>query len=157
MQACQAPHAASSHSASSHPEDLWYLLGHDTGRDEWRIFRLDRITGVTATGRRVAARQLPGGDPAAFVAERLSAAPTRHRAVATVRAPAEHVRAPTRHLATRIRPLDEVTCLVNASDDSLTRISQIRAGLTADYTLDADPDVLNHLRATAHRTLHATG
>ncbi|MFI5548069.1 helix-turn-helix transcriptional regulator [Streptomyces sp. NPDC051815] len=136
---------------------LWYLLAHDTGRDDWRIFRLDRITGLTPTGHRAPARALPGDDPAAFVAAQLAAAPTRHRAVATVSAPAEHVRAHTRHLATRIRPVDEATCLVDASDDSLTRITQTLAGLTADYTLDADPDVLHHLRAAAQRTLHATG
>ncbi|MFB7608881.1 hypothetical protein [Streptomyces gardneri] len=83
--------------------------------------------------------------------------PTRHRAVATVRAPADRVRAHTRHLATRIRPLDEATCLVDASDDSLTRVAQTLAGLTPDHTLDADPDVLDHLRATGRRILGATG
>lgn len=137
--------------------DLWYLLAHDTDRDDWRIFRLDRITGATATGRRVPARAVPGGDPAAFVAAKLSAAPTRHRAVATVHAPAHHVRARTRHLATRICPVDEATCLVDASDDSLDHVAQTLAGLPADYTLDADPAVLDHLRTTAQRTLNATG
>ncbi|KJK53604.1 helix-turn-helix transcriptional regulator [Streptomyces sp. NRRL F-4428] len=137
--------------------DLWYLLAHDTDRDDWRIFRLDRITAVTVTGRRAPARVLPGDDPAAFVAERLAAAPTRHRAVATVHAPAGHVRAHTRYPATRIRPVDEATCIVDASDDDLPRVAQTLAGLPADYTLDADPDVLDHLRTTAHRTLHATG
>ncbi|MGW6985743.1 helix-turn-helix transcriptional regulator, partial [Streptomyces sp. NPDC054932] len=29
--------------------DLWYLLAHDTGRNDWRIFRLDRITDPTPT------------------------------------------------------------------------------------------------------------
>ncbi|MEW1635969.1 WYL domain-containing protein [Streptomyces sp. NPDC093801] len=137
--------------------DLWYLLAHDRDRDDWRIFRLDRITGAATTGHRVPARDLPGEDPAAFVAARLSAAPTRHRAVATVRASADRVRTRTRHPAGRIRPLDGATCLVDASDDSLTRIARTLAGLPADYTLDADPDVLDHLRTTAHRTLHATG
>ncbi|MGW7056660.1 helix-turn-helix transcriptional regulator [Streptomyces sp. NPDC054887] len=135
--------------------DLWYLLAHDTHKRDWRIFRLDRISNASPTGHRVPVRSLPGGDPAAFVADRLSAAPTRHRAVATVHAPADHVRAHTRDLATRIRPVDGTTCLVDASDDSLTRIAQTLAGLTADYTLDADPDVLDHLRTTAHRTLRA--
>lgn len=135
--------------------DLWYLLAYDTGPDDWRIFRLDRITGLMATGRRVPARHLPGDDPTAFVAARLSAAPTRHRALATVHASADHVRARTRNLATRIRPLDPATCLVDASDDCLTRIAQTLAGLPADYSLDADSDVLDHLRATAYRTLHA--
>ncbi|MEU7071345.1 YafY family protein [Streptomyces narbonensis] len=136
---------------------LWYLLAHDTDKDDWRVFRLDRITGLALTGRRVPARPVPGHDPAAFVAARLSAAPTRHRAIATVQAPADQVRTRTRNLGTLIRPVDESTCLVDASDDSLTRIAQTLAGLPADYTLDADPAVLTHLRTTAHRTLHATG
>ncbi|GGY15110.1 helix-turn-helix transcriptional regulator [Streptomyces xanthochromogenes] len=134
---------------------LWYLLAHDTDKDDWRVFRLDRVTDLTHTGRRVPARPVPGDDPAAFVAARLSAAPTRHRALATVRASADLVRARTRNLGTRIRPVDEGTCVVDASDDSLTRIAQTLAGLPVDYTLDADPDVLTHLRAGANRTLAA--
>ncbi|MEU5536858.1 WYL domain-containing protein [Streptomyces sp. NPDC020362] len=137
--------------------DLWYLLAHDTARDDWRIFRLDRVTSPTLTGRRVPARPLPGDDPAAFVAARLSDAPTRHRAVATVHAPADRIRAHARYLAARVRPVDRTTCLVDASDDSLGRVAQTLAGLTADYSLDADPDVVDHPRAMAHRTLRATG
>ncbi|MFK0255216.1 helix-turn-helix transcriptional regulator [Streptomyces sp. NPDC090445] len=135
--------------------DLWYLLAHDTDRDDWRLFRLDRITDAAPTGRRVAPRPVPGGNPAAFVADRLSAVPTRHRAVATVRAPADHVRARIRGLGPRLRPVDTTTCRVDASDDSLTRIAQTLAGLDAEYDLDADPDVLAHLRAAAQRLLRA--
>ncbi|MCB5166456.1 YafY family transcriptional regulator [Streptomyces bambusae] len=136
---------------------LWYLLAHDTERDDWRIFRLDRITGLTLTGRRVPVRRLPGGDPAAFVAARLAAAPTRHRAVATVHAPADEVRALSPGLGTRLRPVDASSCLVDASDDSLPRIARMLATLPADYGLDADPAVLAHLRAAARRTLRACG
>ncbi|QHC23646.1 helix-turn-helix transcriptional regulator [Streptomyces sp. GS7] len=135
---------------------LWYLLAHDTAKDDWRLFRLDRITGATPTGHRVPARAVPGNDPAGFVAGRLSSAPTRYRAVATVHASADRVRARTRGLATRIRPLDDATCRVDASDDHLPRIAQTLAGLDADYTLDADPDVLAHLRTAARRALRAT-
>ncbi|MGD3108774.1 helix-turn-helix transcriptional regulator [Streptomyces sp. YGL11-2] len=135
---------------------LWYLLAHDTGKDDWRLFRLDRITGATPTGRRVPARAVPGDGPAAFVAGRLSAAPTRYRAIATVHASADRVRARTRGLATRIRPLDDATCRVDVSDDHLPRIAQTLAGLDDDYTLDADPDVLAHLRTAARRALRAT-
>ncbi|MFK0292579.1 helix-turn-helix transcriptional regulator [Streptomyces sp. NPDC090442] len=136
---------------------LWYLLAHDLDKDDWRLFRLDRIADAAPTGRRVPPRPVPGDDPAAYVASRLSAAPTRYRAVATVHAPAEHVRAHTRGLATRIRPVDEHTCRVDASDDTLPRIAQTLAGLDSAYTLDADPEVLAHLRDFAHRTLRATG
>ncbi|KOY57510.1 helix-turn-helix transcriptional regulator [Streptomyces sp. XY332] len=134
---------------------LWYLLAHDTDKDDWRLFRLDRISDALPTGRRVAPRPVPGDDPAAFVASRLSAAPTRHRAVATVQAPADHVRARIRGLATRLTPIDEHTCRLDASDDHLPRIAQTLAGLDTDYTLDADPDVIRHLRDTTHHTVDA--
>ncbi|EST19089.1 hypothetical protein M878_43260 [Streptomyces roseochromogenus subsp. oscitans DS 12.976] len=136
---------------------LWYLLARATGKEAWRLFRLDRIAGVTPTGRRVAPRPVPGDDPAAFVATRLSAAPTRYRAVATVHASADRVRARSRGLGTRLQPIDERTCRVDACDDCLPRIVQTLAGLDMDYTLDADPDVLTHRRAAAHRDLHAVG
>lgn len=134
---------------------LWYLLAHDVAKDDWRVFRLDRISDPAPTGRRVPPRPVPGADPAAFVADRLAAAPTRYRAVATVQASADHLRAHTRGLATRIRPGNGDTCLVDASDDSLTRIAQTLVALGADYTLDAAPEVVRHLHATAHRTLRS--
>lgn len=132
---------------------LWYLLAHDTAKDDWRLFRLDRITEPAATGRRVPAREVPGGDPAAFTAERLTAAPVRYRAVATVETPADALR----HLGTRVRPVTAATCRVDASDDFLPRVAATLAGLDADYALDADPAVLAHLRAAAHRMLAGAG
>ncbi len=135
--------------------DLWYLLAHDTARDDWRLFRLDRMADPAPTGRRVPPRPVPGGDPAAFVARHLTAAPTRHRAIATVDAPAEQVRAHTHGLGARIKALDDHTCRVDASADVLTRVAQTLAALDADYTLDADPAVREHLRATADRVLRA--
>ncbi|MEU8775489.1 WYL domain-containing protein [Streptomyces sp. NPDC048606] len=134
---------------------LWYLLAHDTNKADWRIFRLDRIADPVQTGRRAAPREIPGGDAAAFVARRISAAPTRYRAVALVRAGADDVRARNRGLGTRVRRLDGNSCRVDASDDDLSRIARTLAGLDVDYALDADPAVLDHLSATAHRMLRA--
>ncbi|MEU8893326.1 WYL domain-containing protein [Streptomyces sp. NPDC048442] len=135
---------------------LWYLLAHDTAKDDWRIYRLDRVTHPTPTGRRVPPRTTPGGDPAAYVTSKIATAPTRYRAVATVHAPAETVRARTWALADRIRPLDDNTCTLDASADTLPRIAQILTALDCDYTLDADTPVLDHLRTTADRALRAT-
>jgi hypothetical protein len=41
------------------------------------------------------------------------------------------------------------------SGDSLARITAILTGIDADYTLAADPDVLNHLVSVADRTRRA--
>nr|WP_236808842.1 transcriptional regulator [Amycolatopsis albispora] len=48
----------------------WYLLAWDLDRADWRTFRADRITPRVPTGPRFTPRELPGGDVAAFVANR---------------------------------------------------------------------------------------
>ena len=49
----------------------WYLVAFDLDRDDWRTFRIDRIRGRLRPGERGRRRTVPGGDPAAFVKERL--------------------------------------------------------------------------------------
>lgn len=48
----------------------WYLVAWDRGRDDWRTFRLDRLTPRTPAGARFAPRTLPAADASAFVAAR---------------------------------------------------------------------------------------
>nr|WP_042178221.1 YafY family protein [Kibdelosporangium sp. MJ126-NF4]CEL13054.1 Transcriptional regulator, DeoR family [Kibdelosporangium sp. MJ126-NF4]CTQ98741.1 Transcriptional regulator, DeoR family [Kibdelosporangium sp. MJ126-NF4] len=50
----------------------WYLLAWDLDRDDWRTFRVDRITPRTPTGPRFTPRELPGGNVATFVVNRFS-------------------------------------------------------------------------------------
>ncbi|MDM7831057.1 helix-turn-helix transcriptional regulator [Cellulomonas edaphi] len=46
----------------------WYLVAWDLDREDWRTFRVDRVTPLTPTGPRFAPRSVPGGDVRAFVA-----------------------------------------------------------------------------------------
>jgi hypothetical protein len=50
----------------------WYLVGWDLERDDWRIFRADRMTLRDAHGPRFMRRELPGGDVAGFVSARFT-------------------------------------------------------------------------------------
>ncbi|MEV4759489.1 WYL domain-containing protein [Micromonospora sp. NPDC049559] len=52
----------------------WYLVAWDLDREDWRTFRVDRITPRVPTGPRFVPRELPGGDVAAFVANRFRGA-----------------------------------------------------------------------------------
>lgn len=49
---------------------LWYLVAWDLEKNDWRIFRADRIRPRTPTGPRFTPRQVPGGDARGFVAAR---------------------------------------------------------------------------------------
>jgi len=75
----------------------WYLVAFDLDRDDWRTFRLDRIRGRARVGERGRRRVVPGGDPAAFVRERLRGAREGEAAVVVpgrirLRTPAARVR-----------------------------------------------------------------
>lgn len=48
----------------------WYLVAWDLDVDDWRIFRADRMSPRTPTGRRFTPREVPGGDARAYVAAR---------------------------------------------------------------------------------------
>ncbi|MQY30834.1 helix-turn-helix transcriptional regulator [Nocardia aurantia] len=54
----------------------WYLIGWDPDRDDWRVFRADRIGLRTPNGPRFTPRDLPGGDVAAFVTGRFRGSDT---------------------------------------------------------------------------------
>lgn len=50
----------------------WYVVGWDPSRDDWRVFRADRLTLRTPNGPRFTPRELPGGDVGAFVTARFA-------------------------------------------------------------------------------------
>ncbi len=51
---------------------LWYLLAWDLDRDDWRIFRVDRMVAHVPTGARFRPRAIPGGDAVEYVVSRVS-------------------------------------------------------------------------------------
>jgi len=67
----------------------WYLVAYDLDRDDWRTFRVDRISSVTVSGHTFVPRPL--ADPARMVAEGITTAPYAHRAVVSVKAAPEEV------------------------------------------------------------------
>ncbi|WP_454083352.1 helix-turn-helix transcriptional regulator [Georgenia sp. Marseille-Q6866] len=45
----------------------WYLVCWDLDREDWRTFRLDRLSGLLRTGVRTAPRELPVDDPSELI------------------------------------------------------------------------------------------
>ncbi|WP_238158465.1 WYL domain-containing protein [Kribbella voronezhensis] len=67
----------------------WYLVAWDNDREDWRTFRVDRMTPRTPTGPRFAPRELPFEDVADDVRPNVSAAIWRYSARIRVHASAE--------------------------------------------------------------------
>jgi biotin operon repressor len=48
----------------------WYLIGYSVEREDWRVYRVDRIDVRSHNGRGFTPRVVPGGDPARFLSAR---------------------------------------------------------------------------------------
>jgi predicted DNA-binding transcriptional regulator YafY len=134
----------------------WYLVGWDRCREDWRNFRIDRLTGPTPTGVRFMPRELPSGDAATYVEQSISRAPTRFEASLTLHASADEIvnRVP-RHWGT-IEPIDARRCRYRTGDDDLRWLAIRIAMLDVDFEVHEPPELGERLRALADRLRRAT-
>ncbi|HEU4703779.1 MAG TPA: YafY family protein [Conexibacter sp.] len=133
----------------------WYLVAWDAEREDWRTFRLDRLERPAAMGTRFAARELPGGDPAAFVARNLRNAQHRHVARVTLHAPAEELRARFPNMWGTLEPLTARTCEYRGGDDSLDWLALRIAGLGVDFEVHEPPALAERCRELGARLARA--
>ncbi|WP_433301607.1 WYL domain-containing protein [Actinoplanes sp. CA-030573] len=82
----------------------WYLLAWDLDRADWRSFRVDRLTAPALTGARFRPRDIPGGDPAAWLRSRMRSLPNRYDVSVVIEAAPDQVRAVVGHWGT-VEPL----------------------------------------------------
>lgn len=94
----------------------WYLVAWDLVREDWRTFRIDRIEGEVVPAGRGQRREVPGGDPAAYVRRSLheqGAAPEPGRV--RVAAPAEEVRRRVPGRWAGVEPDGDGACVVTTT------------------------------------------
>lgn len=60
-------------------EQRWYLVAWDTRRQDWRTFRLDRLSDVRTAGDRFRPREIPGGSALAYVKRGRASQPRRYQ------------------------------------------------------------------------------
>jgi predicted DNA-binding transcriptional regulator YafY len=135
----------------------WYLVAWDAGRGDWRTFRVDRLAEPLATGARSAPRELPAQDAAAFVKRSLAAARPVRRAVLTVHAPASVLADRFRVAEVELEPVDERTCTLRTSADSLEWTALRIAFLELEFTVREPPELAARLRDLGTRLVRAAG
>jgi predicted DNA-binding transcriptional regulator YafY len=135
----------------------WYLVGYDNDRADWRIFRVDRVTGPRRTGVRVPPRELPGGDAAEFVAGKLSALFPTYRAVATLHAPVDQVAGRLGDAVAALEPIDEHTCRLHSHTDTVGWLALRLAMLGCEFEVHDPPELAEYLRELGGRAARAAG
>ncbi|WP_253778564.1 helix-turn-helix transcriptional regulator [Goodfellowiella coeruleoviolacea] len=132
-------------------EGLWYLLGFDVHREDWRVFRVDRITQLDPTGHRFTARDLPADDPAEYLTRSLLSAPYRYTARLTVPLSAESVRAALfAPVPGEITSTGPESCVIRLSAESAAVVTQyvVAVGaLAGEFELEAGEEIRARLRS----------
>ncbi|MEY9935458.1 putative DNA-binding transcriptional regulator YafY [Catenulispora sp. GP43] len=131
----------------------WYLVGWDTGRDDWRTFRVDRMTLRTPNGRHFAHRPSPDGDVAAYLRRTISFDPWPYRSVVRVHVPAEEL---TGRVEGIITPIDERTCRLEMGSDSYALVALVIGMLDVEFEVESPPELREHLEALAGRFTRAS-
>ncbi|WP_232832208.1 YafY family protein [Nocardiopsis sp. FIRDI 009] len=135
--------------------DRWYLVAYDTGRGDWRTFRVDRMDRVRRTHRRFTPRELPAADPAEYVVRSFAGATHRHTARIVLGLSAATARSRLHGpIPGEIEAAGEDSCTVRISADSLDLVCQYTMAvlsLGADFDLDAPPEVVDRLGSVCGR------
>ena len=132
----------------------WYLVGYDLDRDDWRTYRVDRVSTLSPTGHRNSPRVTP--DAAALVSEGVAVRVFDTRARVRVMAPA-HVAA--QHIGPTIgviEPVDDASCVVTIGGDA-DWIARYLISLEVEFDVLEPPEVEDELRALATGLLARLG
>ena len=131
----------------------WYLLAYDLDRDDWRSFRVDRLTDVSARTWRFRPRAAP--DAARYVQESVASRVYPHQARFLVHAPADTVRAQVPASAAVVRRRGSERCEVLSGAGSLDFVLVHMLLLGHDFEVLDPPDLRQRCRVLAERLLAA--
>jgi predicted DNA-binding transcriptional regulator YafY len=126
----------------------------DLDRQDWRIFRADRIRPRTPTGPRFAPRDPPEGDVVAYVSHRMGTAMWPYQARVRVHAPAESIAG---RITGLLEAIDEHSCMLTVAGDSLGVITVFLSMIDADFDVIEPPELVEHVAKLAgryHRAAH---
>jgi predicted DNA-binding transcriptional regulator YafY len=141
-----------------HTPRRWYLVAWDTGRGDWRTFRLDRIQGpLGPPGARFTPRLLPSDDIAAYVSQSIASAPYRYQARILMHAAAADVARRTSPTAGRVEPVDARRCVLHTGSHSLDELALYVALKGFDFQVLHPPELIGVLQALVERLGRAAG
>ncbi len=133
----------------------WYLLAADIDRDDWRTFRVDRISAPTTNGRRFPARPLPDEDAAAYVRRGVDGTVPRHQVLAVISAPARQVGAVVGGWG-QVEAIDATSCRVRMEAASPAWAAMLLGIVGAPFEVVEPPELLTTIRAIGELFTAAT-
>lgn len=134
----------------------WYLLAWDLDRDDWRVFRVDRIVPHAPTGARFRPRVIPEDAVVDYVVGRVSKAAWKYRARVLVHAPAAEVAAKVL-TSLDIEVVDESACRVELGSDDPDQLALWMTQLGVDIEVIEGAELAAAFDRLAERFRRAAG
>ncbi|MGN6221835.1 MAG: helix-turn-helix transcriptional regulator [Microbacterium sp.] len=135
---------------------LWYLFAWDLDRDDWRVFRVDRMVPGAPTGARFRPRRIPEDDVVRHVVRRIVEAGWRYRARVLVHAPAATVAAKI-VIPVDIEEVDASTCRVELGSDDPEALALWLTQLGVEVEVIEGPELVLAFERLAARLHRAAG
>lgn len=135
----------------------WYLVAFDDERQQWRTFRVDRVSEAARTGVRAQPPELPAASPADYVAGYRSDWATRvHHVEVTFSAPVHAVAGRLGDGPDDVRALGVERCrLVAERDDSLSWLAERMLALGCEFEVHGPGELAEILAEFGARALRA--
>ena len=128
----------------------WYLVAYDRDRQDWRSFRVDRMSDLVETGMRFEPRDSPA-DPLAFVSEGLAVSAYRWQARVTLFLPFEDAT----HLVPRtvgvLEAAGKTRTLLRLGADDLDWIARYLASLACRWRVEEPAELNEAIHSLARR------
>ncbi|GAA1120458.1 helix-turn-helix transcriptional regulator [Nocardiopsis composta] len=139
-----------------HAAGRWYLLAWDVDRDDWRVFRLDRMEGPLSTGPRFDPRT-PPEDAADYVARGISSSAYRHTARVLVHASEEDAAQRLSPMDGTLTRVDDRTCELRIGGNALDMLAVYLLFFGFDFSVLEPAELEGELKALRDRIDRSLG
>ncbi|TCN32897.1 putative DNA-binding transcriptional regulator YafY [Kribbella orskensis] len=139
-----------------HTGRRWYLVAWDIDREDWRTFRVDRMSPRIPTGPRFKARELSDEDVARLTSTSISTSVYRVQGRFVVHSPAAQVHEVVPPTAGVVEPIDDRTCRLIVGSPSLEQLAVWIALLGFDFDIEEPAELHNVIRPIVTRLNRAS-
>jgi predicted DNA-binding transcriptional regulator YafY len=128
----------------------WYVVAYDRDRNDWRTFRIDRMTNPTAARNTFTPRNPPATDLSEYVRFNMGEPNPQHHVVIDIDLPSDTIQ---RQYGTwaEVEAIDPQRCRLTMATDTFQWPTHIVANLPAPFTVVGPPKFTQHLREVATR------
>lgn len=138
-----------------HTARRWYLVAWDGTREDWRTFRVDRMTPKIPNGPRFVPRDPPDPDVAGYVSRGTAQALWRHHARVRLHVPIAAVQDRVTPAIGTLEPLDDQHCVFTTGADTLPMLALYLGMLDVEFEVLDPPELRAELAALGARYTRA--